>query len=182
MSVNEMQAKVKASLWKAVAQSGVDVSSVPQEDMDKLVNTMADGVLQEIDDMLGEASGKARSKTAAPVDDDDDEAEHILWEGRPFLSLRLYYQITTERVRISEGLFGKEREDIELVRIQDVDHKQSITERALGIGDIFISSHDASQPDATLSNVSDPEAVHEILRRAVLRARKKHGMSYREEM
>jgi hypothetical protein len=180
MSVNEIQAKVKASLWKAVAQSGVDVSEVPQEDMDKLVNTMADGVLQEMDDILSDASGKRIAQTMAA--DDDDGAEQILWEGRPFLSLRLYYQITTERVRISEGLFGKEREDVELVRIQDIDHKQSLTERAFGIGDIFISSHDASQPEATLSNVSDPEAVHEILRRAVLNARKKHGMSYREEM
>lgn len=180
MSVDEMQAKVKASLWKAVAQSGVDVSSVPQEEMDKLVNTMTDGVLQEIDDALSEASGKKTAQTIAI--DDDDEAEQTLWEGRPFLSLRYYYQITTERVRISEGLFAKEREDIELVRIQDVDHKQSLTERALGIGDVSISSHDTGMPEATLSNVSDPEAIHEILRRAVLRARKKHGMSYREEM
>jgi len=182
MSVNEIQAKVKAALWKAVAQSKVDVSSVSQEDMDKLVNTMTDGVLQEMDDILSEASGKVSSKAVASIDDDDGIVEHILWEGRPFLSLRYYYQITTERVRISEGLFGKEREDIELVRIQDIDHKQSITERALGIGDIFISSHDATQPEATLFNVSDPEEIHEILRRAVLNARKKHGMSYREEM
>jgi hypothetical protein len=180
MSINEIQAKVKASLWKAVAQSNVEVSSIPQEDMDKLVNAMADGILQDLDAILSEASGKKIARTMAV--DDGDETEQVLWEGRPFLSLRFYYQITTERVRISEGLFGKEREDIELVRIQDIDHKQSITERALGIGDIFISSHDASQPDATLSNVSDPEAVHEILRRAVLKARKKHGMSYREEM
>jgi len=180
MSVNEIQAKVKSAIWKAVAQSGVDVSALPQEDMDKLVNTMTDGVLQEMDDILSDASGKKTAQTM--MVDDDDEAEQILWEGRPFLSLRYYYQITTERVRISEGLFGKEREDVELVRIQDIDHKQSLTERALGIGDIFIISHDASQPEATLSNVSDPEDVHEILRRAVLKARKKHGMSYREEM
>ena len=180
MSVNEIQAKVKSALWKGIAQSKVDVSALSQKDMDKLVNTMADGILQELDEVLSEASGKKSAQTLAV--DDDDDAEQVLWEGRPFLSLRYYYQITTERVRISEGLFGKEREDVELVRIQDIDHKQSIPERALGIGDIDIISHDASQPEATLSNVSNPEEVHEILRRAVLKARKKHGMSYREEM
>ena len=180
MSVNEIQAKVKAALWKGVARSGVDVSSITQKDMDTLVNTMTDGVLQEMDEIFSEATGKKTAQVLAV--DDDDEAEQVLWEGRPFLSLRLYYQITTERVRISEGLLGKEREDVELVRIQDIDHKQSLTERALNLGDIFIISHDASQPEAVLRNVSDPEKVHEILRRAVLKARKRHGMSYREEM
>jgi hypothetical protein len=180
MLVNEIQAKVKAALWKGVARSGVNVSSISPEDMDKLVSTMTDDVLHEIDEILGEVSGKKSARTM--MVDDDDDAEQVLWEGRPFLSLRHYYQITTERVRISEGLLGKEREDVELVRIQDIDHKQSLTERALNMGDIFIISHDASKPEAILRNVTDPQAVHEILRRAVLKARKKHGMSYREEM
>jgi hypothetical protein len=180
MSLNEIQAKVKAALWKGVAQSGVDVSSIAQTDMDKLVNTMTAGVLQEIDEVLGEATGKKTTQVLAVNDDDD--AEQVLWEGRPFLSLRYYYQITSERVRISEGLLGKDREDVELVRIQDIDHKQSMTERAFNMGDIFIISHDASKPEAVLQNIFNPQEVHEILRRAVLKARKRHGMSYREEM
>ncbi|MBN1993584.1 MAG: PH domain-containing protein [Anaerolineae bacterium] len=181
MSVTEIQAKVKAALWQAVAQSGVDVSAVPQKEMDKLIGAMTEGVLQEIDDVLSEASGKPASAATKP-EDDDDEAEKILWEGRPFLSLRVHYQITSERVRISEGLLGKEREDIELVRVQDIDHSQSLTERAFNLGDIYLRSHDPSRPEVALNNVSNPEEVHEILRRAVLKARKRHGMSYREEM
>ena len=105
-----------------------------------------------------------------------------LWEGRPFLSLRLYYQITSERVRITEGILGKEREDIELVRIQDIDHKQNLTERLLNLGDIYIRSHDPSQPEVVLNNVSNPMEVHEILRQALLKARKRYNLSYREEM
>ncbi|MBN1219515.1 MAG: PH domain-containing protein [Anaerolineae bacterium] len=182
MSVIETKAKVKAVLWQAVAQSGVDVSGLPQAEMDKLVNVMTEAVLREVDDILSSSSGKPASVSKASVSDDDDEAEMILWEGRPFLSLRVYYQITSERIRVSEGLLGKEREDIELVRIQDIDHKQSLTERAFNIGDIYVRSHDPSQPEMVLNNVSNPEEVHEILRRAVLKARKRHGMSYREEM
>jgi hypothetical protein len=33
-----------------------------------------------------------------------------------------------------------------------------------------------------LKNVKEPEAVYEILRRAILAARKKHNFMYREEM
>ena len=127
------------------------------------------------DGLFDQAAGNSTS-------DFDDEVEEILWEGRPFLSIGVRYKITNERVRIVEGLLGKERRDIELVRIQDVDHKQNLTERAFNIGDVFIRSHDESDPQIMLNNVTNPEEVHEILRRAVLKARKKYNMSYREEM
>ena len=181
MSLSEVQAKIKASIWQAVAQSGVDVSGLAQEEMDKLVGAITEGVLKEIDDVFSQASGTPISVSAAPVDVDDDD-EVILWEGRPFLSLTVHYQITNERVRVVEGLLGKERDDIELVRIQDVDHKQTLTERALSIGDVYIRSHDPSRPELTLNNVSNPSEVHEILRRAILKARRKYNLSYREEM
>ncbi len=180
MALPEVQTKIKARVWQAIAQSGVDVSTLPQEDVDKLVGTITDGMLVEVDALLSEASGQPAAQVNSPIDDDDEE--QILWEGRPFLSLRVHYQITNERVRIVEGLLGKEREDIELVRIQDVDHKQNMGERLFNMGDIYIRSHDPSRPETVLENVTDPEQVHEILRRAILKARKKHNLSYREEM
>jgi uncharacterized membrane protein YdbT with pleckstrin-like domain len=119
----------------------------------------------------------------SPVDDDsDDETEKVLWEGRPYLSLRVHYQITNERIRITKGMLGKDREDIELVRVQDIDVSQGMTERALGIGDINIRSHDQSHPHVKLNNVANPTEVHEILRRAMLKARKKYNVTFREEM
>lgn len=181
MSLSEMRAKVKAAIWQAIAQSGVDVSGLPQAEIDKLVGAVTEGVLKEVDDILSQASGRPAAAPAAAVDD-DDEQEKILWEGRPFLSLSVHYQITNERIRVVEGLLGKERYDIELVRVQDVDHKQNLTERALNIGDVYIRSHDPGHPEVTLSNISNPVEVHEILRRAILKARKKYNLSYREEM
>ena len=182
MSLSETKAKIKASIWQAIAQSGVDVSSLPQEELDQLVRAITDGVLKEVDDILSEASGRPASAAAEVEMDSDDDEERVLWEGRPFLSLSVHYQITDERVRLTEGLLGKEREDIELVRIQDIDHKQNVTERMLNIGDVYIRSHDASQPEVVLNNVSNPMEVHEVLRRALLKARKKYNLSYREEM
>jgi len=180
MSLSEMRAKLKANIWQTIAQSDVDTSAIPQDEMDKLVGVITEGVLIEVNDLLTQASGRPASSPSMP--DDDDDTEQILWEGRPFLSLSVYYQITNERVRIIEGIFGKERHDIELVRIQDIDQKQNVAERTLNIGDIFIRSHDATDPEVTLNNVPDPVEVHEILRRAVLNARKKYKMSFREEM
>jgi uncharacterized membrane protein YdbT with pleckstrin-like domain len=98
------------------------------------------------------------------------------------LSISEHYVITNERVRIVRGLLGKDREDIELVRIQDIDHSQTLRERALNVGDITIRSHDTSHPTLVLNNVRDVQEVHEILRRAVLNARKKYKITFQEEM
>ncbi|GIK43675.1 MAG: hypothetical protein BroJett011_75080 [Chloroflexota bacterium] len=182
MSLPEMRAKVKASIWQAVAQSGVNLAGVPQADMDRLVGAITDGVLKEMDDFLGQATSQPAGVSKGPVDEGDDEGETVLWEGRPFLSLSVHYQITSERVRITEGMLGKDREDIELVRVQDIDVSQGLSERMLGIGDLHIRSHDPSYPSAVLNNISNPTEVHEILRRAVLKARKKYNVSFREQM
>ncbi len=182
MSLPEVRAKVKAAIWQALAQSGVDLSSLPQAEIDRLVGAITEGVLKEMDDFLSQASGQPASAPVAMADDGDDEVEKVLWEGRPFLSLSTHYTITNERVRIREGLLGKDIEDIELVRIQDIDYEQGLTERMANIGDVVIRSHNTSHPKITLNNVTNPMEVHEILRRAVLKARKKHGVSYREEM
>jgi hypothetical protein len=174
-----MRAKVNATIWQAVAQSGVDVSALSQKEMDKLVEAITGGVLREVDNLLEEAAG---SLTSLDEQGDDDDSEEILWEGRPYLSISVSYQITSERVRIIQGMFGKERRDIELVRVQDVDHKQNVAERTLNMGDVYIRSSDVSDPEVVLNNVTNPQEVHEILRKAVLKARKKHNMSFREEM
>ena len=181
MSLPEMRAKLKAGIWQAIAQSGVDVSALPQADMDKLVGAITEGVLKGVDEVLSQASGQSISAPIEQIDDDTD-VEKVLWEGRPFLSISVQYKITNERVRIIEGILGKERRDIELIRIQDIDHKQNLAERTFNLGDIFIRSQDANDPEITLNNISDPETVHEILRRAVLEARKKYKLRYREEM
>ncbi|MFQ5575416.1 MAG: PH domain-containing protein [Anaerolineae bacterium] len=184
MSISKVQAAVTARVWQEIAQSGLDISGIEKDDMNKLVQIAVDSALDEVDSQLEQLNRSERQPDTGPAaaGDDDDDAEVVLWEGRPFLSLVVNYIITNERVRIIQGLLGKEYEDIELVRVQDVDFEQAIAERALSLGDIRIISHDPSHPQATLRNIKDPKAVHEILRRAVINARKKFRLSYREEM
>lgn len=186
MSVEQIQAKVTASVWQAIAHSGLDLSGVDREKLNKLVDVVVDAALEEVDGQLGQLQKAQRAQT---VDSEqftpgaeEDEKEVLLWEGRPFLSLTVNYIITNERVRVIQGLIGKDYEDVELVRVQDVDFKQSVTERLMSLGDVVINSHDPSHPKLVLQNIQNPKEVHEILRRAVINARKKNRLVYREEM
>ena len=180
MSLDQTKSKIVARVWQSIAQSGVSLTTIPQDQLQTLVNSIADGVLLAIDESMDAAGLPARQRAVAESGANDEE--QVLWEGRPFLSLTTFYQITTERVRIFRGFLSKERDDIELIRIQDLDITQNLGERALNLGDVIIKSADPSLPEAVLSNIPDPSQVHEIVRRAMLNARKRFRYSVQEEM
>lgn len=189
MSINETHAKIKANIWQTIAQSEIDVSAVDKGTLSELVDLIIDASMEEIDAQMDQPMAAFEEEEVSDViktavDDDIllDNKEDILWQGRPFLSMVQSYVITDERIRITSGFFGKSTENIELVRIQDVDYRQTFSDRMIQVGDISIKSQNPSRPHIILSNVKDPEKVYEILRRAILHARKRHGFTYREEM
>jgi len=177
MSIDKLRAQVIGSIWQAIAQSGVDLSSIPQDQQEKLVSKIADGVMVTMDSIMGEEMPLTTTE-----DEVDDLGERVLWKGRPFLSLVENYTITSERLKIITGLLSQRVENFELIRIQDIDFEQGMGERMIGIGDITIRGHDPSNPNIVLRNVSKPEEVYEIMRKAWLEARKRHGLQFREFM
>ena len=177
MSIEKSRAQVIGSIWQAIAQSGVDLSSIPQDQQESMVSKIADGVMVTMDSILGEDMPMTVAE-----DEVDELGEQVLWKGRPFLSLVENYTLTSERLKINTGLASKHVENFELIRVQDVDFKQGMGERMLGIGDINIRGHDPSNPEITLRNVPKPEEVYEIIRKAWLESRKRHGLKFNEFM
>jgi hypothetical protein len=177
MSIESIRAEVISSIWKAVAQSKVDLSSIPQDQQEQLVNKIAENVMLTVNTMMDESPAADDIKEVV-----DEHGEQVLWEGRPFLSLMEYYVLTNERIKIRHGLVGRDIENFELIRIQDIDIRQGVSERIFGIGDITIQGQDKSDPRIVIRNVSKPEVVYETIRRAWLEARKRYGLQFREYM
>jgi hypothetical protein len=177
MSIDKARAQIIGNIWQAFAQSGVDLSAVPKDQQERLVSKIADQMLVTVDSLLDEATDQSEAIEPTP-----GVVEEELWKGRPFLSLVEYYAITTERLRIVRGMLSRNIENFELIRIQDIDFKQGITERMMGIGDITIRGHDPSDAMIVLRNVREPEQIYELLRKAWLEARKRHGLQFREYM
>jgi hypothetical protein len=186
MPIEQTRMAVTGRIWQAFAQSGVDTSAISKEKLEHLVDTIADSVLLAMNDLLEEEGASDRRTGDPPAAEEspspDDAEEKVLWEGRPFLSISERYTVTTERVRIRRGLLSKDHEDIELIRIQDIDHSQQFTERMVNIGDVVLHSTDASIGEVRLRNVSDPDEVHEIIRRAMLDARRRYKVGFRQEV
>ena len=177
MEIEKARAEVISSIWRAVAQSSVDLSAVPQEEQEKLVGKIADNVLVTLNTYLDEVP-----KAQPAIEVDADQGEEVLWQGRPFLSVVESYVITSERVKVVKGLISRDIENFELIRIQDLDLSQGVRERVMGIGDVVIRGQDPSKPVIVLRNVSKPEDVYELLRKAWLEARKRYGLQFREYM
>lgn len=181
IDIEKTRAAVRARIWQTFAQSGVDLSSVPKADLESLVEQVTDNVLLEVDAAIG-APQDVPEVLINRAETGEGEEEQVLWQGRPFLSIFDHYTVTTERLRIVHGFLGKDHENIELVRINDIDWDHGVFERALGIGDIIVNSVDETQPRLVLRNVGDPARVYEILRRAMLGARKKHHIIYEQAL
>ncbi|MBI3943915.1 MAG: PH domain-containing protein [Chloroflexi bacterium] len=183
MSLERYKSNISGRIWQAIAQSGVDVSSIPQERLATLVNAITENVLVEVNQLLDEMKPESEAQVApGPAATISGEEEQILWEGRPFLSISESYVVTTQRIRITRGLVNKSREDIELIRIQDIDHTQNLGERMMSVGDVILRGSDPSDPEIILNNVPNPEEVHEIIRRAMLDARRRFGIRYRQDI
>lgn len=115
--------------------------------------------------------------TTAPVQSQsaqsqpEPDQEVLLWEGKPHVKAGLKsqtttYHITSQRVKIIHSGLARKVEEIELTRFRDVRVTQSLTQRALGIGNVIILSTDKTTPELTFEEIVEPEQVKEIIRKA----------------
>jgi hypothetical protein len=183
MDIQQQRALISGRIWQSLAQSGVELSAIPREQLAALVAAITEGVLAGVDSGLEpltlDASRTLGSSAPAP---ESEIEEQVIWTGRPFLSVIDYIEVTNQRIRIKHGLFNVAHENIDLARIKDVDYTQNAAERVVDIGDITITSADASEPVVVLKNVHQPEQLHDIIRRAALDARQRQRVQIREEM
>lgn len=91
----------------------------------------------------------------------------FIWLWR-WLELRnRVYQITSERLQVTSGIFSKHTDDLELYRVRDTTLQQPFLYRLLNRGDIILNTTDTSTPVVTLECVPDPVTLRDKLRAAV---------------
>ena len=73
-----------------------------------------------------------------------------------------YFVVTTDRVIYRQGVVARSGVEIPLERISNVNFKQSILERLLGVGDILVQSG-GEDGEQTFSDISRPDDVQNIV-------------------
>ena len=63
------------------------------------------------------------------------------------------YELTTERLKMTEGVFSKVTETLELYRVKDLEVRQPFFYRMLGVENIQINTSDLSSPIVLLEAI-----------------------------
>jgi len=74
-----------------------------------------------------------------------------------------YYRLTTRRLFVSTGVFDRRRDQVELLRVNDVYTRQGFLERWLSIGTVVVESSEERYPMTYIVGVDDPKAVMDLI-------------------
>jgi uncharacterized membrane protein YdbT with pleckstrin-like domain len=133
------------------------------------------------------------------------DGEVTLWEGHPshlrdfgfyvlcvltiwlvvplFLMLARYlktrcqrYEVTSERIRLTQGVFSKRMDEIELYRVKDTSLEQPFLLRLFGRSNLIIKTSDASTGDFVIPAIPKAHELRESLRGCVEKTRERKGV------
>ncbi len=87
------------------------------------------------------------------------------------------YRITSQRVIVDRGLFGKTLDQLDIYRISDFVVDRPFSQRMMGTGNIRLKTLDHSSPEVVLSALStDVLALYERMRAAVEQAKDRRNV------
>ena len=86
------------------------------------------------------------------------------------------YELTDQRLKISRGVFTKITDDLELYRVRDTRMQQNIWQRMLGLGEVILSTTDATTPEVSLRWLPNAESLREKIRALVEARREAKGV------
>lgn len=77
------------------------------------------------------------------------------------------HELTTERIRLCEGVFNQKMDDVELYRVKDTSMERPFWYRVFGLSTLIIETSDRSQPRIEIKAVHRGDELRETLRRQV---------------
>ena len=83
--------------------------------------------------------------------------------------------IRANRIDTESGIFSKKSDQLELFRVTDLELKQSVMERVLGIGTILIKSSDPISPTLELYQIPQARSIYQYLQNQIPRADRERG-------
>jgi uncharacterized membrane protein YdbT with pleckstrin-like domain len=85
------------------------------------------------------------------------------------------FELTTERLKMTEGIFSKVTETLELYRVKDIEVRQPFVYRMLGVENIQVNTSDLSSPVILLDAIPNKVGLADKLRNQVeiIRVQKK---------
>lgn len=78
-----------------------------------------------------------------------------------------WYEVTTERIRLTTGILTRRTDELELYRVKDVTLVEPLAIRLFGCGNIVVTTHDASTPTLELTCIKGAAELREQMRQSI---------------
>lgn len=88
-----------------------------------------------------------------------------------------HYKITSQRICVERGVFGKRMEQIDLYRVVDYVVEKPFGQRLVGTGNLVLEAMDKTTPELRIEGIkTDVTALYERLRYSTEQEKKKRGV------
>lgn len=77
------------------------------------------------------------------------------------------HELTTERIKLYEGVLNQKMDDVELYRVKDTSMERPFWCRIFGLSTLVIETSDRSQPKIEIKAIRDGLGLREMLRKQV---------------
>src|SRR6184192_3952508 len=86
------------------------------------------------------------------------------------------YELTTERLKITEGVFSKVTDTLELYRVKDIETRQPFLYRMFGIENVQLNTSDSSSPFVLIEAIRHQVGLADKIRNQVETIRQQKGV------
>ena len=86
------------------------------------------------------------------------------------------YELTTERLKITEGIFSKVTDTLELYRVKDLETRQPFLYRMFGVENVQMNTSDTSSPFIFIEAISSEVGLGDKIRNQVEAIRAQKGV------
>jgi uncharacterized membrane protein YdbT with pleckstrin-like domain len=88
----------------------------------------------------------------------------------------MVYELTTERLKTTEGVFSKVTDTLELYRVKDLEKRQPFFYRLVGVENVALNTSDASSPFILIEAISSSVGLADKIRNQVEAVRAQKGV------
>ena len=101
----------------------------------------------------------------------------ILIAGRRYLQTKCkIYELTSERLKMREGVFNKVTDTLELYRVKDIETRQPFVYRLCGIENVQLNTSDTSSPFVLIQAIPHRVGLGDKIRNQVEIIRQQKGV------
>lgn len=101
----------------------------------------------------------------------------IFIAGKRYLQTKCtVYELTSERVKMNEGVFSKVTDTLELYRVKDIETRQPFLYRVCGLENVQLNTSDASSPFVLIQAIPHHVGLGDKIRNQVEVIRQQKGV------